>query len=199
MTSPIRVGQLGSVAMALALGLVLAGCASGLGGPSLSAPASSSPTPTPTHKARLTTSLQVNLGPKFGQLTSANSTVSCSAHDSTAVVRGLVQGTPVTIRLTGLRRSQHLQVPPPVGGYADRVTVTESGSTPSQALTYVVGFADGAYQGTGTLVVSKQGSSGTVQVSSPAPVGQPPSVQASGDSIMIGASALGLYGTWRCP
>jgi hypothetical protein len=199
MTSPIRVGQLGSVVLALALGLVVAGCSSGLGSPSLSAPATSSPKPTPTHKAPVTTSLQVLLFPKYGRLNPANSTVSCSAHDSTVVVGGLVQGTKVTIRLTGLRKRQHILIPPPVGSYSDRVTVTVSGASPSNSLTYVVGFASGTYQGEGTLEVNKRGTSGKLSVSAPAPEGQAPSIQSSGIATTIGGNGLGLTGTWRCP
>jgi hypothetical protein len=115
------------------------------------------------------------------------------------VVRGSFQGHLVTIRLSGLRRGQRLEVPPSLGRYSDRVTVTVSGASATQPLTYLVGFTNGTYQGVGTIDVSKHGTSGTLQVSVPAPVGQEPLIESSGIAVTIGANSMSLDGTWKCP
>jgi hypothetical protein len=198
MASPIRLIQVSCLLLASALGLLMAGCAGGLGAPSLSAPAT--PTPRTHPKAQPTTSLNVNLGPEYENLTPRDATVACSANDGTVVVRGSVQGALVTIRLSNLRKHQNLLVPPAVGRYSDRVTVTVASASPSQPLSYVVGFADGAYQGVGTIDVSKRGNSGTLNVSTPSPVGQEPVIQSSGIfSVTVGVDNMSLAGNWECP
>jgi hypothetical protein len=115
------------------------------------------------------------------------------------VVTGSLQGTTVMVRMTGLVKRQHLDVPPPVGGFHDTVTVTVSGASLSQPLTYLVGYADGTYEGIGTLDVGKHGNSGKIGVSAPAPEGQAPSIQSSGESVTSGGNGVSVIGTWRCP
>lgn len=199
MASPIRMIQVSCLLLASALGLLVAGCAGGLGAPSLSAPATPTPTARAHPKSRPTTSLNVNLGAEYGNLTPRDATVACSANDGTVVVRGSVQGARVTIRLNNLRKHQHLLVPPAVGRYSDRVTVTVASASPSQPLSYVVGFADGAYQGVGTIDVGKRGNSGTLNVSTPSPLGQEPVIQSSGITVTVGVDSLSLAGNWECP
>lgn len=115
------------------------------------------------------------------------------------MVRGSVSGESVTVLLSGLRGGQHLAVPPPVGGYTDRVTVAVSGASPTPSSRYVVGFADGAYQGVGSIDVSKHGSSGTLMVSAPAPEGQGLEIQGQGLEATMGGNGMSIGGTWRCP
>lgn len=198
MDTPIRLIQVSCLLLASALGLLVAGCGGGLGGPSLSAPATPTPTARTHPKTQPATSLNVTTDLEQGSLTPRDATVACSANDGTVVVRGSVQGAPVTVRLSDLRKRQHLLVPPPLGRYSDRVTVTVAGASPSQPLSYVVGFADGAYQGEGTIDVSKHGNSGTLGVSAPSPVGQEPLIQSSGISVTIGGNGMSLTGTWKC-
>jgi hypothetical protein len=199
MAIPSRLIPVTGLSLVSVLGLLVAGCAGGLGAPSLSAPAAPSPTASSHHKAPPTTALNLLLGSQFGSLTARDATVACSADDSTVVVRGTVNGEVVAVHLSGLRSGQHLSVPPPIGGYTDRVRVTVSGASATQSLTYVVGFTEGAYQGVGTIDVSKHGTSGTLNVSAPAPVGQAPLIQGSGLFVTVGANAMSLDGDWKCP
>ncbi|MGA8426263.1 MAG: hypothetical protein WB801_01565 [Candidatus Dormiibacterota bacterium] len=200
MAIPTRLIQVSCLLFTSALALLMAGCAGGLGVPSLSAPSTPTPTATIPHPA---TSLNLTLGSESGSMTPTDATVACSANDSTVVVRGSVDGALVTVRLSDLRKRQHIQVPPPVGGYSDQVTVSVPGASPSQALSYVVGRAGAVYQGVGTIDVSKGGNSGTLNVSAPSPIGQEPLAQWSaavdGISFPSGGNSMSLGGTWECP
>jgi hypothetical protein len=201
MPTPDRLIQVLCLALASSLGMLVAGCSGSLGAPSLTAPAAPSPTASSSHKSHTTTALDLLFGSQFESLTPRDATVRCSAKDSTVVVRGSVVGDDVTIRLSGLREGQHLNVPPTLGGYTDRVTVTVAGAKPTESLTltYLVGFTKGTYQGVGTIDVGKSGTRGTLRVSAPSPVGQPPSIQGSGIYVTIGANSMSLDGTWKCP
>ena len=199
MAIPLRLTHVTCLIVASALGLLVAGCAEGLGAPSLSGPAAHSPTASRHHKAQPATALDLNWGSQAGRLTPRDATLTCSAKDKSVELRGSVVGELVTVRLIGLRSGQQLAVPPPVGGYADRVTVTVSGANPTQSLTYVVGFTDGNYQGVGNIDVGKHGTSGTLNVSVPSPVGQAPQIQATGLFLNTGLNRMSLSGTWKCP
>lgn len=199
MAIPLRLTHVTCLILASALGLLVAGCAGGLGAPSLSGPATHSPTPSSHHQAQPATALDLNWGSRAGRLTPRDATLTCSAKDRTVELRGSVVGELVSVRLNGLRSGQHLAVPPPVGGYTDRVTVTVYGARQTQSLTYVVGFTDGNYQGVGSIDVGKHGTSGTINVSVPSPVGQAPQVQATGLFYNSGLNGMSLSGTWRCP
>ncbi|MFZ0996398.1 MAG: hypothetical protein WAO09_10555 [Candidatus Dormiibacterota bacterium] len=199
MVLPFRLVQVACLIFAATLGLLVTGCAGDLGAPSLSAPAAPSPTASSHHQAHSNTALHLLLGFQYGSLTPRNASVTCGANDSKVVVRGSVQRHFVTVRLSGLHKGQQLSVPPPLGGYIDRVTVTVSGASPTQSLTYIVGFTDGTYQGVGTIDVSKHGTSGTINISAPSPVGQEPLLQGAGLYVTTGANGMSLDGTWRCP
>ena len=202
MAIPLRLIQASCLILAAALGLLTAGCAGEFGAPSLSAPAAPSPTPAAHHKSHPTTALDLLLGSQFGILTPRDAALTCGTKDRTVVVRGSVQGHRVTVRLSGLRGGQHLAVPPPVGGYDDLVTVVVAGASPTQSftLTYVVGFIDGAYQGVGSIDVSKRGTSGRISVSAPSPVGEAPQIQVQGlYDVTAGVNGMSLDGAWRCP
>ena len=180
--------------LAVGVGLLATGCslAPGL---SPSSPSQRTPGVAARPKSHVTTALTVSIGslPLVYQLSTKDAIVSCGIGDHSVVVKGSVQGTAVTVRITGVHRHQQLDVPPAVGSLHDSVTVNTAGGDQGQPLTYVVGYTDGAYQGVGTIGVGKVGNSGTVAVTAAAPQGQEPSPS------FIGANAMFLGGTWRCP
>jgi len=199
MAIPPRLTLVRRLLLTSALALLMTGCAGGLGAPSLSAPLTPTPTATSHPKTHPATSLNLNLGSEYGRMTPSDATIACSANDGTVVVRGSVDGALVTVRLSNLRKRQHIQVSPPIGGYSDQVTVSVPAASPSQALSYVVGFAGGTYQGIGTIDVSKHGNSGTLNVSAPSPVGQEPLIQSGIDGLLtVGGNGMSLIGTWKC-
>ena len=186
--------------IAAALGLVLGitGCSlapSGLGGPKvITSPASS---PSPAFAA--ITSLNVSTPVAYGTLAAPPARISCTNHDRTVAISGTVQGVSLTIKVTNVTRGQHLSVPPIVGGFSDLVTMTTAGSGPAQSLDYVAGDQGGTYQGVGTLTSNKHGTGGQISLNFGSPVGQAPSVQASGDTTTFGANDGSVFGTWQCP
>ncbi|MGH7609980.1 MAG: hypothetical protein ACREOD_08640, partial [Candidatus Dormibacteria bacterium] len=115
-------GRLMAALGAMGCGLLVASCNLG---------PTASPNPTPHQSApsrhpsgKLRTALEVSLPVGFGLLTAGNATVACGPGDRSVTVRGSIQGSQVTVHFNPLHRGQTPMVPPPVGTYADVVTVT---------------------------------------------------------------------------
>ncbi|MHB1525530.1 MAG: hypothetical protein ACYCZN_04515 [Candidatus Dormibacteria bacterium] len=134
-----------------------------------------------------------------GTLAAPPAQITCTDHDRTVTIAGTVQGVSLTIKLTHVTPGQHLSVPPTNGGFSDLVTMTTAGAGPAQSLAYVAGDQGGTYQGVGTLTVNKHGSGGQISLNFGSPVGQAPSVQASGGVTLFGANEGSVFGTWQCP
>ncbi|MGH7609734.1 MAG: hypothetical protein ACREOD_07370 [Candidatus Dormibacteria bacterium] len=187
-------GRLTAALGALGCGVLMASCNLGPTGSPNPAPHPSAPS---SHRSgKLRTALDLYLPVGVGRLTAGNATVACGPGDRSVTVKGSIQGSQVTVRLTHLHPGQKLMVPPPVGTYADAVTVTSS--SPSPALTWAVGNVAGTYQGVGSLDVSKRGNSGSINVSAASPEGQSPSLQFQSGNLTEGGNGMGFSGTWFC-